>query len=147
MLARGTVCTNHSPRCHIKAGAAFRAAESRKGDVHASGAAINPLKNSVMATRSGGELSGIFQIDVDLPAWREAYRCGCPLAHACRRSEATPEAILVADDEPGVRESLAEVLRDAGERIQSRTCCGAPTATSERRPTSSASRSPRSTES
>jgi len=25
-----------------------------------------------------------------------------------------PEAILVADDEPGVRESLAEVLRDAG---------------------------------
>ncbi len=29
-------------------------------------------------------------------------------------SNAVPEAILVADDEPGVRESLAEVLRDAG---------------------------------
>jgi two-component system response regulator PilR (NtrC family) len=28
------------------------------------------------------------------------------------------EAILVADDEPGVRESLAEVLRDAGYRVQ-----------------------------
>ena len=30
-----------------------------------------------------------------------------------------PEAILVADDEPGVRESLAEVLRDAGYAVQS----------------------------
>jgi two-component system response regulator PilR (NtrC family) len=29
-----------------------------------------------------------------------------------------PEAILVADDEPGVRESLAEVLRDAGYDVQ-----------------------------
>ena len=29
-----------------------------------------------------------------------------------------PEAILVADDEPGVRESLGEVLRDAGYRVQ-----------------------------
>jgi two-component system response regulator PilR (NtrC family) len=29
-----------------------------------------------------------------------------------------PEAILVADDEPGVRESLAEVLRDAGYVVQ-----------------------------
>ena len=29
-----------------------------------------------------------------------------------------PEAILVADDEPGVRESLAEVLRDAGYAVQ-----------------------------
>jgi len=29
-----------------------------------------------------------------------------------------PEAILVADDEPGVRESLAEVLRDAGYQVQ-----------------------------
>src|SRR5437773_3611877 len=29
-----------------------------------------------------------------------------------------PEAILVADDEPGVRESLGEVLRDAGYAVQ-----------------------------
>jgi DNA-binding NtrC family response regulator len=29
-----------------------------------------------------------------------------------------PEAILVADDEPGVRESLAEVLRDAGHHVE-----------------------------
>src|SRR5262245_37820584 len=29
-----------------------------------------------------------------------------------------PEAILVADDEPGVRESLAEVLRDAGYAVE-----------------------------
>ncbi len=29
-----------------------------------------------------------------------------------------PDAILVADDEPGVRESLAEVLRDAGYTVQ-----------------------------
>ena len=29
-----------------------------------------------------------------------------------------PDAILVADDEPGVRESLAEVLRDAGYAVQ-----------------------------
>jgi two-component system response regulator PilR (NtrC family) len=29
-----------------------------------------------------------------------------------------PEAILVADDEPGVRESLAEVLRDAGHVVE-----------------------------
>src|SRR5215813_821440 len=29
-----------------------------------------------------------------------------------------PEAILVADDEPGVRESLAEILRDAGYVVQ-----------------------------
>jgi two-component system response regulator PilR (NtrC family) len=29
-----------------------------------------------------------------------------------------PEAILVADDEPGVRESLAEILRDAGYTVQ-----------------------------
>jgi DNA-binding NtrC family response regulator len=28
-----------------------------------------------------------------------------------------PEAILVADDEPGVRESLAEILRDAGHHV------------------------------
>src|SRR4051794_5619834 len=29
-----------------------------------------------------------------------------------------PDAILVADDEPGVRESLAEVLRDAGYAVE-----------------------------
>src|SRR5512144_2992880 len=29
-----------------------------------------------------------------------------------------PEAILVADDEPGVRESLVEVLRDAGYHVE-----------------------------
>jgi DNA-binding NtrC family response regulator len=29
-----------------------------------------------------------------------------------------PEAILVADDEPGIRESLAEVLRDAGHAVE-----------------------------
>jgi DNA-binding NtrC family response regulator len=31
---------------------------------------------------------------------------------------ATTDAILVADDEPGIRESLAEVLRDAGYRVE-----------------------------
>jgi two-component system response regulator PilR (NtrC family) len=31
---------------------------------------------------------------------------------------AMPEAILIADDEPGVRESLGEVLRDAGYEVQ-----------------------------
>jgi DNA-binding NtrC family response regulator len=36
-------------------------------------------------------------------------------AHAIRlESPAMREAVLVADDEPGVRESLAEILRDAG---------------------------------
>jgi CheY-like chemotaxis protein len=29
-----------------------------------------------------------------------------------------PEVILVADDEPGVRESLVEILRDAGYEVQ-----------------------------
>ena len=28
------------------------------------------------------------------------------------------DAILVADDEPGIRESLAEVLHDAGYRVE-----------------------------
>jgi CheY-like chemotaxis protein len=28
------------------------------------------------------------------------------------------DAILVADDEPGIRTSLAEVLRDAGYRVE-----------------------------
>jgi DNA-binding NtrC family response regulator len=36
-----------------------------------------------------------------------------------------PEAILVADDEPGVRESLAEVLRDAGYVVQTAADGGA----------------------
>src|SRR5262249_8527041 len=43
-----------------------------------------------------------------------AYRAICRSPRASVTMRPMRESILVADDEPGVRESLAEVLRDAG---------------------------------